>query len=929
MATYAIRKGRIARAGGFALLACCWVTALHAQSPGNFSTLTTTGPNTLGGTTTASGDALMCSGRPWIDVRCNGALGDDSHDDTSAIQTTINTAIANDWPVHIPAGTYKTTAALTIDYAGQSGKGFRLISQGATIDGRAIASGPVLQVQCGGGTPSAPTACFYFKEEGTLFVNAASPGYAVVVGKTDFSDQHNSAKFDHLSVNNSSTGATAGACQFNAVYDSDIWAVCVGAGGGAGMAFEQTQFSRISGAGTAQGTGGRGIVLENGYDFSNTFFALDLEVSPTCLSITTAHNGLNTFVSPYFNCATAVNATASSGNVLFNPNYGGAVVNYGPQSTGISVIGGGSRGKWLFPSVASYSPAPADDGLDLSSYNTPGASMTVNLPAIASLNQGWSMGFVTDNGKAMTINAPAGTSILYQGKALSSVTLGGGNYEFARVESDGGNFRVTDETRNSKLLNGQEPSPWPTNWLFPSTSGYSATLQDNGNVLSSYNTASGLTVTLPSTTAIPTGWTLGFATDNTKSLTVNVNGASGGHIVYPGSGAGQTSISLASTAQGAYEYLTLQYDGGGNFRVVEATPATMQALGAIGSASISHWTFPSAAGNYSATVADNGNVVSSFNSSLSYLAVTLPSATGSLPMGWTIGIASDANKTMSVQVNGTSGGHILWPGSGTVQTSLSLAPGNYEFLQLSYDGTNFRVVAATPATAQSIGITGAVGGVKNWVFPSGPTYAATIADNGNALSSYNTSAGLTVVLPDITTIPTGWQAAVVTDNSKSAAVQVHATNGGHILYPAGATGTSASSITLAAVNYEIVWLEFDGSNFRLLSETPQTASALGMLGHQTFAGVTPAVASGAGDCGTSPAIGGNDSIGRITVGSGSNGGKCTITFATAWPNPPVCLADDESTAALIRATGPSDTGVALSGTLTAGDTIAYRCAGWR
>jgi hypothetical protein len=54
-----------------------------AQLPGNFSTLSTTGTATLGG------DVLMCSGRPWIDVRCNGAVGDDSHDDTNAIQTTF------------------------------------------------------------------------------------------------------------------------------------------------------------------------------------------------------------------------------------------------------------------------------------------------------------------------------------------------------------------------------------------------------------------------------------------------------------------------------------------------------------------------------------------------------------------------------------------------------------------------------------------------------------------------------------------------------------------------------------------------------------------------------------------------------------------------------------------------------------------------
>src|SRR5262249_45953427 len=157
-----------------------------ALAPGDFSSLSATGTATL------EGDVLMCSGRPWIDVRCNGAIGDGSHDDTTAINATIATAVTNDWPVHFPAGTSKVTSPLAIDYAGQASHGFRLISQAATIDGRAIASGPVLQIQCGQGTPTSPTGCFYFKQEGTLFVNASTPDYAVVFGKADFSDAHNS-----------------------------------------------------------------------------------------------------------------------------------------------------------------------------------------------------------------------------------------------------------------------------------------------------------------------------------------------------------------------------------------------------------------------------------------------------------------------------------------------------------------------------------------------------------------------------------------------------------------------------------------------------------------------------------------------------------------------------------------------------------------
>jgi hypothetical protein len=150
------------RALALAAIGACGlvVSAALAQSSGSFSTLSTTGTATLGGA------VLVCSGQPWIDVKCpsmaGGAVGDDSHDDTSAIQTTINAAITHGWPVHFSAGVYKVTSGLTVDYAGQAGNGFRLLSEGAAIDGTSIASGPVLQVECSGGTTGSPAGCFYF-----------------------------------------------------------------------------------------------------------------------------------------------------------------------------------------------------------------------------------------------------------------------------------------------------------------------------------------------------------------------------------------------------------------------------------------------------------------------------------------------------------------------------------------------------------------------------------------------------------------------------------------------------------------------------------------------------------------------------------------------------------------------------------------------
>jgi Pectate lyase superfamily protein len=885
------------------------------------SSLSITGQSTL------QGDVVMCSGHPWIDVRCNGATGDGNHDDTIAINKVISTAITNNWPVHLPAGTYKVSSQITIDYAGQASKGFRLISEGAVIDGRTIANGPVLQIQCGGGVIGNPTGCFYFKEEGTLFVNGNTPTYTVVLGKGDFSDAHNSAKIDHLIVNNANTAATAGGCQFNYLLDSDVYAVCVSAGGGAGLALEQVQFTRISGAGTAEGSGGRGLVLENGYNFSNTFLALDLEVSPTCLSITFNHNGLNSFVSPYFNCTTAVSATASTNNVLLNPNYGGATVNYGPLSGGISVIGTGSRANWLFPIAASYAANPIDDGLNISSYNATGASLMVTLPTTSSLNAGWSMSFASDNGKGMTIAATSG-SIISGGRSVGSIVLGAGNYEYARLEFDGNNFRIVSSTRNTRLANGFEPPPWPSNWLFPSSSGYAAAVGDNGNILSSYNSGSSLTVTLPSTNSLPGGWSMGFATDNKKGLTVQVNSTSGGGIVWPGSGGSRTSLSMANMSVGGPEFMVLQYDGSGNFRVLDATPTTAQAIGMIGAAGITHWSFPAVTA-YSATGADNGTVFSSVNSPSSYMTVTLPQTT-TLPMGWTIGITTDGNKTASVQVNGNFGGRILYPGSGATTTSASLADVNYELLVLQFDGSNFRVIHATPATATLMGIAGSAPGINRWTFPGVSSYVASQSDSGNAVSSYNTPASsLIVSLPPSTAIAAGWTMGFATDNGKAMTVQVNGASGERILYPAGATGASSASVSLASTNYEFLVLQFDGSNFRIVSITPRSAAALGMLGHQIMTGATPAVGSGASDCGASPSIGGNDSAGRITVGASTNGGRCTITFASPWPNPPVCSAFDETTGNLVRPSATSITSVALTGALISGDSLVYQCVGYQ
>ena len=186
-----------------------------------------------------------CTGGPWIDARCYGALGNGKSDDTAALEDAVHAAIATDTPLMLPHGTYRLTRPLVIDYQKVADTGFRLISMGAILDGRRITIGPALRIVCSGGTPAAPKGCFYFKEEGTLFVNADTDHYAVVVGRRDFSDAQNSIKIDHLIVNNANTGPNAGGLQLNYVLSSEIFAVADSAGGAAGIALEQTQISKL------------------------------------------------------------------------------------------------------------------------------------------------------------------------------------------------------------------------------------------------------------------------------------------------------------------------------------------------------------------------------------------------------------------------------------------------------------------------------------------------------------------------------------------------------------------------------------------------------------------------------------------------------------------------------------------------------------
>lgn len=150
-----------------------------------------------------------------------------------------------------------------------------------------------------------------------------------------------------------------------------------------------------------------------------------------------------------------------------------------------------------------------------------------------------------------------------------------------------------------------------------------------------------------------------------------------------------------------------------------------------------------------------------------------------------------------------------------------------------------------------------------------------------------------------------------------------------------ASGVNYPTVTPSATGAPIIW-SAEGSDSTISMRFTAKGNgnwifnnSSGNSGHIQHAGTTAgSLASGAGDCGTSPAIVGNDRVGRITVGTGANGGKCTLTFLAAYNVAPICSTFNETTAQLLRPVVTTTT-LALTGTLTAGDSLSYTCAAYQ
>jgi hypothetical protein len=231
---------------------------------------------------------------------------------------------------------------------------------------------------------------------------------------------------------------------------------------------------------------------------------------------------------------------------------------------------------WFFPSVSSYTASGTDNGKILSTDNVPGSTITVTLPNPATVGAGWIMGFSEANGRGVILNTPGAVRILAGQKQFASFsTPTNTNYEYLTLQSDGTNFRLTSATPATALFNGLVGASGGQSWNFITSTGYSATITDNGTTISSALLSGPATVTLPSISTIPNGWTVSlYASQGGNTITVQPNGVSGGTLYNP------FGVPVSNYIVGGVDVASVSFDGG-NFRMKRAVGTTDSQLAPI------------------------------------------------------------------------------------------------------------------------------------------------------------------------------------------------------------------------------------------------------------------------------------------------------------------------------------------------------------
>jgi hypothetical protein len=262
-------------------------------------------------------------------------------DSTAAVLAWIAYGFSSGKRSHAPAGTYKVTSQVVMDWGTAAAAGVMFTGDGinrTVFDLSTVATAPAWLMTDTVGNKAAFAGSFV-----DIGIRGSVAGPVFQVGDEAYAAAFNEFAFK-VQASNNSTSTSACAIELNALYNCDVFAVGNCAGHGDALRLRQTQFSRIFGS---FGNADTGVHLTGGYSFGNLLTALDLEVVNTCVVIDSANATHNKWAGGQFvwsngsgPAVAAINATAGSDNRFECVNYGSAgAITTG--ASGVTVVGKG------------------------------------------------------------------------------------------------------------------------------------------------------------------------------------------------------------------------------------------------------------------------------------------------------------------------------------------------------------------------------------------------------------------------------------------------------------------------------------------------------------------------------------------------------------------------------------------------------------
>ncbi|RQV06934.1 hypothetical protein DF047_17090 [Burkholderia cenocepacia] len=293
----------------------------------------------------ADGGRWKLSNTTPVTTKQFGAKGDGT--------TLDDVAVANWWgwcslgnPGYVSKGTYKMGSPMSWDVKNSATTGVLIDGAGteqAYFDLTGVSGQPFKVINSAGG------GAFYSKFE-NFGIRTNYNGVGCMIGQENLADELNVFTFE-VYVNNVNTGASACATELNFVVNSHFRNCvfnCAGATVGEALRLRRGQFNTFEG-----GSFSNALIschLTNDYNFGNTWYGPDFEVSGTNVVIDSAQSANNSWFGGQWQwTAASINGTAGNNNRFFGNNFAsaGAVVSgstgiivYGPKAIGTEQFGG-------------------------------------------------------------------------------------------------------------------------------------------------------------------------------------------------------------------------------------------------------------------------------------------------------------------------------------------------------------------------------------------------------------------------------------------------------------------------------------------------------------------------------------------------------------------------------------------------------------